>query len=238
MAFKITDPVKFFSLGLNIAFVVLVIMLLKHCGCPPCYEAGETVVTIDTIRPTDTIPKMISLGVPTPVKSIPKKVFKKATVKKSFTVDSVWQIDTDGKAFAYVKDFHGVGLAEDDCLGPAVASVPSPCDTINIYSDTIYKRDTCTFIVNDTVEGRILGRSILYANLQPLIRETITHVKKDKWKVYVGGAFTYNGKFLDRWGAGPKAAVAIPKIGAIDYYFDAKNMSHTVGVMALIRFKK
>jgi hypothetical protein len=223
MAFKITDPVKFFSVGLNIAFVVLVIILLKHCGCPPCYEAGETVVKIDTIRPLDTIPKVISVGIPTPVKSIPKKVFRKATFSKKEIVDTA---------------FHGVGLAEDDCQGQAVASVPSPCDTINIYSDTIYKRDTCTFIVNDTVEGRILGRSILYANLQPLIRETITHVKKDKWKVYVGGAFTYNGKFLDRWGAGPKAAVTIPKIGAVDYYFDAKNMSHTVGVMALIRFKK
>jgi hypothetical protein len=238
MAFKIKDTVKYGSLCLNVALITLVIMLLKHCGCPPCYEPGQTVVKIDTIRPLDTIPKVISVGIPTPVKSIPKKVFKKAVRKQSLHTDSVWQIDTDGKAFAYVKDFHGVGLAEDDCQGQAVASVPSPCDTINIYSDTIYKRDTCTFIVNDTVEGLILGRSILYANLQPLIRETITHVKKDKWKVYVGGAFTYNGKFLDRWGAGPKAAVTIPKIGAVDYYFDAKNMSHTVGVMALIRFRK
>jgi hypothetical protein len=96
MAFKIKDTVKYGSLCLNVALITLVIMLLKHCGCPPCYEPGQTVVKIDTIRPLDTIPKVISVGIPTPVKSIPKTVFKKAVRKQSLHTDSVWQIDTDG----------------------------------------------------------------------------------------------------------------------------------------------
>lgn len=206
-----------YSILLNIILAGVIVCMLKECHCPDCGEV--TTVKIDTIRPKDTTPKVISVSVPVAVKSIPKKHYRSAAVSQKEAVVVLYE-----------------GKAEDGMGGNYVAS--APCDTINIYSDTIHKPDTCTIIIKDTVEGRILGRSVLYANLQPLIRTTVTKTIKEKWKVYVGGAVTVNAKDYNRWGVGVTGAISIPKVGLADYTYDIKNNAHTVGVLALIRFKK
>lgn len=223
---QIKDKVRFSLVVLAVAQAVVIYWLWNR-ACPPCYEAGERVVKIDTTWPVKPLEPIV-VKVPEAYKTVAKKSIKPiATVKKSLTVDSSL--------------FHGVGTAEADCAGNAVASVPSPCDSIAYYSDTTINRmpDSCIIVVNDTVQdNKISGRSVWFASRMPLIKTTITEVRKEKWKVYIGGAFTFNGKYLDRWGAGPKALVTIPKIGGFDYYYDVKNNAHTIGAMALIRFKR
>ena len=225
----IKDKVRFtlVIIALVQAAVILFLLQRKCCDC----SSEPVSIKIDSIRPKDITPKVISNQVPVPVKSIPRAKFiqkAKPVLKPTHAINA--QVNSNS--------FHGLVKPEVDSVGSTAASALNPCDTINIYADTIQKPDTCTFIINDTVEGRILGRSILYANLQPMIRTTIEKTLKEKWKVYVGGAFTFNAKEFSRWGIGVTGALAIPKLGMVDYTYDIRNNAHTVGVLALIRFKK
>lgn len=226
---KIKDKVRF-SLVLITLIQAGVIYWLWNRTCPPCYEAGQTVITHDTIWRENKLEPIV-VKVPEAFKTVAKKSLQpKATVSKKETVHTTLS-PAASAAFS----------VSADGSGNRTGASASPCDSINYYSDTTINPmpDSCIIVVNDTIaDNKITGRSIWYVRLDPIITTTITHVKKEKWKVYVGGAFTYNSLHQDRWGAGPSALLAIPKIGGVNYYFDAKNMSHTVGVMALIRFKK
>lgn len=218
----IKDKVRFSLLILAIVQAIIIYFLWNK-PCPPCYEAGQTVITHDTIWPINPLEPII-VKVPEAFKSVAKKSISKAVRSKTELTESVWKVDGDGHAYAE--------LCQD---------ISSPCDTINYYSDTTINRmpDSCMIVVNDTItDNKISGRSIWFQSRMPLIKTTITEVRKEKWKVYIGGAFTYNARELQRWGAGPEVLLTIPKIGGVNYIYDGKNNAHTIGVMALIRFKK
>lgn len=226
MNYEITDRTKFASVLLN---VVLMAALLLHswwCSNIPCYEAGETIVVHDTIYPKDTTLKLVSVGVKQPVQSIPKQRVSVHPVHSGRGDSSIPAAPPT--LFSHVKEAGGFERGAS----------PSPCDTVNIYSDTI-RSDDMKAVINDTlVDNRLAGRSVWMVNLKPEVRTTTTLVKKEKWKVYVGGAVTVNQREMNRWGAGPSAMLTIPKVGGIGYYFDAKNFCHSASFMALIRFKK
>ncbi len=222
MGFKVKDSIKFYSLVLNVATITMIVLMLKQCHCPPCMEPGETKIVHDTIWPKAEL-KPIAVKVPEAYKAVARKDIKPAKAI--------------ARTAAFVRSF------PDTARNHTVDSNQicyDECDSVRYYSDTIrnHTPDTCEIVINDTVIGKITGRSVWYVNLKPEIRTTITQVRKEKLKVYVGGAFTLNARFGERWGAGPSALMAIPKVGAINYYYDAKNNAHTAALMALIRFHK
>lgn len=192
----------------------LFLWLWLHKPCPPCYEAGQTVIVHDTIYPKDTTLKLISVKVPEAFRTVrTKKLFSKVNETKV-------KVDT---------------IRITNCDTTIILPV---CDEVMYYSDTI-KGEDCKAVINDTIsKNRITGRSVWMANLKPEIRTTETVVKRERWKVYVGASFTINPKDKTRWGIGPSALLTIPKVGGISYTFDAKNFSHSGTFYALIRFRK
>lgn len=186
--------------------------------CPPCYEAGQTVVKVDTIPPADTTLKAVRVHVPEAYKVVSKK---RAKIKAALQV-------------AHPDTLY---IAECDTT---IVLPPSVCDSVLYYSDTIRSEtEQCKAVINDTVmDNRIVGRSVWLINMKPEIRTTITEVRKDKVKFYIGAAVTINARFMERWGAGPQALLTFPKVGGVNYYYDARNNAHTAGFMALIRFRR
>lgn len=220
------DKIKAYSLGLNIALIAVVLFLLidrYNTIGQPCDE----LVRIDTIHVKDTEPKEIYNAVPVPDKQIAVSELGKKKYKHLPSVKPIpGKVDTA---------FHVGVYAAEGCAGVAPAA-PTVCDTINLYSDTLHQADNYTAIINDTVQGRILGRSVYFVNLKPQVE--ITRRVKERWKVYVGVNATYNASYLNRWGIGPSALLTIPKIGGISYTYDVHNNAHTGGLYALLRFKK
>lgn len=216
----ILNVVLFFTTG-------LFAYLYFSKACPPCYEAGQMVIKHDTIYPTNTL-MPISIKVPEAFKTVSKNKFIKESGATS--AGQVIISESVNKAERYA----------GNVASPVVLSIPpaSDCDSVRLYSDTCYSENNYRAVINDTVEGKIVGRSIWFVNLKPDITTTITQVKLERWKFYIGGSFTVNQRNMDRWGVGPSALLTIPKVGGISYYFDAKNFAHTGTFYALIRLKK
>lgn len=224
------DKIKLGSICLNI-ILLLALGILGHqyytFNCQD-YLVGDNVIVVPV---KDTKPKEVANYRPAPKASVPiaNLVAKKHTKLAKQLLPKV--------------SLHNVSVLPDSSalprgavalpLGEVCYIEPGPCDTVNIYSDTITKADSHTIVINDTIQGTILGRSVLFVNLQPS-KIAIT----DKWRVYVGVTGIYNARYFDRWGIGPSAALAIPKVGQIDYAYDVRNNTHTAGFKALIRFKK
>lgn len=177
--------------------------------CPPCYDSGKTV--IEYVQVKDSSLKPISVKVP-----VAKKIKRKGASVPVAKPDSI-------------------RIVAGDC-DTTIILPPSPCSEVVVYSDTI-TGDSIKAVINDTLaDNRIIGRSVWMVNLKPDTK--ITVVKRERWKFYVGASFTVNQRFMGRWGIGPSALLAIPKIGAISYTFDARNFAHTGGLYVLIRVKK
>lgn len=211
--------VKVCSITLN---VVLLAFLLRCCTLEhPCGET-TTVVIHDTIRPKDEL-KLISHEAPKPIKTIHRiKV-------SSYPLVSVSEPDSIPVPYA-----------------TEITPLTNPCNFTNIYSDTLSEPDNYRVVINDTLQDNaIYGRSVWFVNLKPEIRTTIkeTIVKREKWKFYVGGSFTYNQKYLSRMAVGISPLITIPKVGGISYTFSIPPLepmafSHQLNVYALIRFTR
>jgi len=219
------EKLRLTSLVLNLVFIpafAFVLWLYLTKPCPPCQEAGTTVIKTEVIPVKDSSLKKISVKVPEPVAVKPKYILKRGKLKP--VISSLPEVAPKANT-AEVCDSAGTVAA-------------SPCDSVVFYSDTT-TGDSCRVVVNDTVMGnRIVGRSIWMVNLKPDTKITETIVKRERWKFYIGGAFTINQREVTRWGAGPSALLTIPKIGGFSYTFDAKNFAHTGTFYALIRLKK
>lgn len=210
------------------AFVILLYMYLTRptltvTDCSKCEGTITTVIKHDTIYPSDTVPKLVLNHVPKPTKAYSKAVIHPPAVN----------IRLEDSLYVFGEDKSPDG-------NPTVA-IPSPCDSIILYSDTIRQDKAFKAIINDTLENNhIRGRSVYFASLLPTIKETVTNtvVLKEKWKVYIGVAGTINARNFDRWGIGPDVFVSIPKIGGALYQYDVRNNAHTFGFSALLRFKK
>lgn len=220
----IKDKVRFYLMLLALLQAVIIYFLWNRT-CPPCYEAGERTVKHDTVWMNKPLEPIV-VKVPEAFKSVAKKSVR----KKSLHTEKIGNSTNVFSPTSYYSFSDSGNITE-----------LSPCDTINYYSDTTINPmpDSCIIVVNDTLENnRITGRSIWLAFRIPQITTTITEVKKEKLKFYLGGSFTLNAKEFNRWGVGVTGALAIPKIGMADYTYDIRNNAHTIGVLALIRFKK
>lgn len=219
-----SDNVKIGSLFLNVVLLFLLCFgaYSYHHNCKGECPEGVVSIVHDTIYPKDK-PQVIYAGKPEPVKQKLLKGKRKATLYASQpTISEVKGVDKgQPKEVAIIEDKQG-----------------NPCDDLTTYVwDTIIP-DQAHITINEEVVGYVNWRSIEYANLTPKVTTTITKVKPEKVKVYVGVAGTFNGTVFNRWGIGPQGFVSIPKIGGVSYYYDAHNNAHTAGFLALIRFKK
>lgn len=227
------DNYKFGSFILNGILGIVILFLIWFWPRHPAFSCddckGTVTITHDTIWPSEEL-KQVVVKVPEAFKAIAKKDLKQTHPKGAKDFQGVEGVDS-------VRFVSGASTAPIEGL----VFLPSPCDSIFYVSDTTRVRqpDSCTIVVNDTLmDNHIIGRSIWHVNLQPTINTTITKVLKEKWKVFVGAQFSYNVRNQDRWGVGPSALLTIPKVGAISYYYDARNNAHTAGFDVLIRFKR
>lgn len=213
------------SIILNLVFIPLTVILLwlllkkPAFDCDSCFDKKQ-IVTHDTIYPKDIL-KPIIVKAPEAFKAVAKAKFINQT--GGTAVGKLLRSEVDKNA---------------DSAQACQSASASPCDSIRFYSDTCYAQNSYRAVVNDTVEGRILGRSVWFVNLTPEVTTTIEKRLRERWKFYIGGSVTINQRNMDRWGAGPSVLLTIPKIGGISYYFDAKNFAHTGSFYALIRLKK
>lgn len=207
------DKLKISSLTANVVLFALLIMLTwQYCNkpCQPCYDSGKTVVKIDTIY-RDTSLKMVATKPLKPIRRMPRGTSRAH-------VDSV---------MVYMND-------------TIIVSEYNDCYYTNYYIDTIRSssEEVKAVIIDTLVDNQIVGRGVFIANLRPVYRAKETIVKRETWKVYLGGSFTVNSRHQERWGAGVTAILTVPRIGAIQYHYDVRNNAHTGGLYALIRFRK
>lgn len=208
------DNLKRGSLILNVILLLLlgagIYSYNANCGkgCD-----GEIVrIVHDTIRPKDE-PKIIYADRPTPKKTTKIKPKDNVTPIQVVTVEKLKR-DT------------------------ITLTIDNACDYLTTYKwDTVIK-DQAHITINEEVVGYVNWRSIEYANLTPQVTTTITKVRTERVKCYLGIAGTFNGNVFKQWGVGPQGFIAIPRIGGVSYYYDAHNNAHTAGFLALIRFKK
>ncbi len=185
--------------------------------CTPCNE-GDTVTVRTIIQYRDTGYVKADVKPWNPDKQVPKKKWQRKPL--AAVADLLW-------------------IDEPAAVVPAV--VPSPCDTVNIKSDTISGSNKVKAIINDTlIDNHIAGRSVWLANTKP---DTVTIIEtqktiKEKWKVYLGPSVTIPQFNLPRWDIGLTGALSIPKVGMISYGYAFRNNAHTFSVMPLLRFKK
>lgn len=215
------NRIRLGSFALNILLLLLATLfgyLWWVKPCPPCYEAGKTVIVHDTIRPVDEL-KPIVVKVPEAFTK-PKKKNDVALPKTGFTVVTA---DTTDKDF-FVSEERATEL--------------SNCDSVRSYEIDTTEADNYHLKLSTTVTGKLDSWKLDFANLKPEIKTTETVVRRERWKFYVGGSFTINQREIKRCGVGVSALVTIPKIGGISYTFDAKNFAHIGTLYALIRFKK
>lgn len=218
------DTTKKISVWLNI------ILLLLLCGiglgwdrlCPKCDSFERVTVIHDTVYPSDK-PVVIFEGKPEPVKQ------KKLTQRKKKQLEAI---------LPQISEVVGIDKGKPEEVPIIEDKEAAPCDYLTTYTfDTIIPNQA-HITLNQEVVGYVTWQQIEYANLTPQVTTTITKVPKEKIKCYLGIAGTFNGNEFRRWGIGAQGALAIPKVGAVTYYYDAKNNAHTAGFLALIRFKK
>jgi hypothetical protein len=233
MKYQVTDKVRFYSIALNVLLLITTGALFSmwmNKPCPECYDSGITVTHHDTTFIKVAKEIVVYAGTPTP-KKILKSVLHSAGKAEGGAMGVAAippPLDTSG---AYARGYKDATLAIVDWM--------HDCSDSSVYDTTIVSDDNWRLYLKEVVTGnRIEYRRLSIADYRPVITTTVTVVKKEKWKFYLGGSFTFNQREYNRWGAGPSLALAIPKIGEVDYYFDAKNFSHTIGVRALIRFHK
>ena len=210
------------SLALNVVQLIIIVVLLwallKQCNCNDC-APERVIIKVDTIRPTDTKPKPVITDPPTVIKTCPKPHSRPKEVTSYPKKVDVPVINKDYYNFV------------DECP-------PSPCDSVRIEGDTVYRPDDYHLIITDTlIDNTNAGRKIEFVNLKPAIRETVTIYQKEKVKVYLGITGGYSFKNKD-WDIGPQGAIAIPKIGAATYQYNIRHNEHTIGFMGLLRFQK
>jgi hypothetical protein len=209
------DRIKASSLILNVILLILLCMagMVMRIPCPEQFI--NQVVQIDTIRPVD-VPVQIAEGKPVVRKYVKVKVKPGGNSVVTPSVTHYNHIDT----------------VINQPSQPIVAT------TINasVYSDTLYQADNYRAIINDTVNGEIIGRSVWFVNLKPEIKTTITNtvLKKEKVKLYFGmlAACDNNAK----WGVGPSAIVTIPGAIAISYSYNIMLGVHNAIIAAPIQF--
>jgi hypothetical protein len=260
LLFARLDKVKAISLLLNVLLLLTTgIFAYKYIKqpCPPCNEGEIVTVKYDTVYSIGKLQKL-PMPAPKPFKSIAKDKYKPKASNPVFTtledlgimvgIDSLpdWIVNRDPGFFS---ELPKIGSAS-----PVVKpnAVPNPCNTVNFYADTIWQQyvkkgrlfkpdvldSTPHVITNYQVLGEVLDRQVYYAPIATNTRINTTVMRRERVKLYIGGALTYNANTPKLWGAGPQACIAIPKVGTINYYYDVHNNAHTAGLMALIRFKK
>ena len=202
----------------------VLMLLLLHPGCNKSVDcsgcAGSVVIQHDTIRFAEVVH-----DVPVPFKVV-SKIPKTGTAKSKSETS---QFDEKSKIqHSALSENSGFGIPEY-----------SPCDSIYYYSDTVGNTRSYVVIQDTISDNSFIGRSVLFKgfDLTNTVTKTIP-APKEKVKLYIGASVTINQRFMDRWGAGPNVLLTIPKIGAVGYYYDARNNAHTGSLMALIRFKK
>lgn len=193
----------------------VLMFLLTWKGCKPAFDCstceGKTIVKIDTIRyavKVESKPTVIR------VTSKPKSILKTDTV------------------------FFGIDNPQDvpmfvDLAGRMNAS---PCDSIYFYTDTVGNSQHYAIITDTVMDNSILGRSVEFSGFTT--NAITTKILAERWKLYAGISGRYSVKYPGRWEVSPSILLTIPKIGGIQYSYGVRENSHSVSIMALIRFKK
>lgn len=196
--------------------IIILLFLLNTCHrqapCPP----GQTITIVkhDTVRPVDKLQPIVV--------KVPE------AYKATAIVDLPKKIKKDVEPF----------LIDPETNQDKRETKPSPCDTIRFYSDTTYKEGILHAVVNDTVQGKLLGYSLWFADLKPTINTTVTNIQKERVKVYLGGSILYNIPHPERWGIEANMLIAAPKGFAIEAGYDFHNQVPRIGGLVLIRFKR
>lgn len=208
------------SLAIN---VVLAIALFKGCNCN-CPEVVAYKEWSDTVnrKPQDVKPVVITKKIK-PVKILPV-------------------------AAAPVKSSAGVGSLSGFGECGSGRSTPAPYSTCNdtaIYSDTTEEANAYLAVVADTItDNRIIGRSISFWNLSPVITKHTEKVitAKERIRVYlglsVGFMASYTDKRLYNFNVGPDVFITEPHGVLLGYGFDARNNGHRLTFAYKIKLKK
>lgn len=161
-------------------------------------------------------------------------------------VDTIYPTDTRPKLVSNNKPLSHVSFPRSSIpVNSAINSFVKPellcsaCDSVVMYSDTVEQPGNFKAVIVDTLlNNNIIGRSVWWVNLKPLIRETITLPPKEKPRLYIGASIKIPGARGVNWGLGPSALATIPKAGAIGYSYDVLGNCHSLTFMALIKLKR
>lgn len=220
----------------------ILMLLLIHPGCNKCPD--QQVITV-THR--DTIRYAVKVESKPELTKVIRKPVKSHAIALQYDQKSNGTALPDTAPIDNLESVPGfVDLSSRIMADPSsnyfqkgnssLISEPSPCDSIYYYTDTAGDASHYVIITDTLADNSFIGRSVMFGGFNT--SETKTIPAKDKWRVYIGASFTINQRNMDRWGAGVSALLTIPKIGAVGYYYDARNNAHTGSIMALLRFRK
>lgn len=161
-------------------------------------------------------------------------------------VDTIYPADTKLKPVAFRKPLSYRSFPKPKAVEEYPAGItaktedhPSACHSIIMYADTIERTGDFKAVIVDTlVNNSIVGRSVWWVNLKPLIRETVTIPPKEKPRFYIGASVKIPGTRGGSWGLGPSAVATIPNTGAVGYSYDVLGNCHSLTFMALIKLKR
>lgn len=245
------DKVRLVSILLNLLLLFstgLFAWLYFTKPCPPCTDGQIVRIQRDTIYRYTQL-QQVPVSEPVAYRTVKAKgeKAKPQVVKPSKSV--VLGVPNDEQFLRIDTSLHPVPMPY---YGNQPMALPSDCDYVNFYTDTLWKQvmvkkllkkepqldSVPVFVVNYQVQGLLLSRELWQADYSMETRENTTVLRRERWKFYVGAQATYNVPNVQRWGIGPAADLAIPKVGLISYYYDIHNNAHSAGFKALLRLKK
>lgn len=251
------DKVRLVSILLNLLLLFstgLFAWLYFTKPCPPCTDGQIVRIQRDTIYRYTQL-QQVPVSEPVAYRTVKAKGEKAKPQVVKPSKSTPLGIDTNsirlgdiynGKIW-FVNEPDPIPNHETPC--PIIAN---ECDYVNFYTDTLWKQvmvkkllkkepqldSVPVFVVNYQVQGLMLSRELWQADYSMETRENTTVLRRERWKFYVGAQATYNVPNVQRWGIGPAADLAIPKVGLISYYYDIHNNAHSAGFKALLRLKK
>lgn len=122
-----------------------------------------------------------------------------------------------------------------------------PCDTIReivkehlterIYSDT-FTANEVKAVVNDTVVGEIIGRSVFLANLKPEIVRTVTNNIQEHKRIglVIGASVGANQKL--QWEVQPRIGIKLKQPVIIEYGYSVNSQMHNIGALYILHIGK